>query len=242
MTKTDLNKHISATLFAVYVLLLPVWIYYATWYQILIGYVCYWFMLDVIQSLFMHRWASHNLWAPPKWLQNILAVVGVASLIGTPISYAAWHRTHHAYADTDKDPHPPAIKGWLHVIFAQYHHAQLRRAIDRMRDPFFVWLSKKEIYIMVASNVFLFAVLPFTWFMTVWAIPVGYMIFNTNFLVLVLSHRTGTPQDLPVYLWPLIFDDGTFHKSHHDNPVLSQRKIDPAGWVVRKMGWTNEKI
>lgn len=235
-----MTKHIASLLFVVYFLLLPVWLYYGAWYHLVVGYVCYWFMLDVIQSAFMHRWAAHGLWSPPRWLQKILATIGVVALLGTPITYAAWHRTHHAYADTEKDPHSPVLKGWLYVVFAHYHSAQIKRAVDRMRDPYFLWLNKNMLSIMLIGNAVLFVSLPFVWFMTLWAVPVAYTIFNTNFLVLVLSHRTGTPQNLPTWLWPVLFDDGTYHKSHHDVPQLSQSKYDPAGWVINKMKWNNE--
>ena len=31
----------------------------------------------------------------------------MSALIGTPISYSAWHRTHHKNSDTIYDPHSP---------------------------------------------------------------------------------------------------------------------------------------
>lgn len=237
LTKIELTKHLASLLLVVYLLMLPFWFYYASWYQLLIGYVCYWFMIDIIQSLFMHRWASHNAWNPPKWLQYVLSTIGVVGLFGTPITYAAWHRTHHAFSDTEKDPHSPVFKGWVYVVFAHYHSSQMKRAIDRIRDPYFRWLTDNMIYLMLFGNLALFALLPITWFMTIWAIPVAYTLFNTNFIVLVLSHRTGTPKNLTFLAWPLIFDDGVFHKSHHDNPKLSQSKYDISGFIVRKLGW-----
>jgi stearoyl-CoA desaturase (delta-9 desaturase) len=218
--------------------MLPFWIYYAEWYQLLIGYVCYWFIVDVIQSLFMHRWVSHNSWNCPRFLQKILSIFGVVSLLGTPITYAAWHRTHHAYTDTDKDPHNPVLHGWLHVIFAHYHYAQMKRAVDRLRDKYFQFLTKYMLEFVIIGNLLLFIILPFTWFMTVWAIPVAYNIFNTNFLVLVLSHRTGTVENLPPLYWFLVFSDGSLHKCHHDEPhKLNYHRPDISGYIITKMGW-----
>lgn len=242
LTKIELTKHIASALFVIYFCLLPFWIYYATWYQLIVGYLCYWFMQDIVQSLFMHRWASHKFWNPPKWVQKILSSIAVVGLIGTPITYAAWHRTHHAFSDTDKDPHSPSLQGWFHVVFAHYHTAEVKRATDRMRDSYFVWLTKNMMSLMILGNLAVFILLPFTWFMTVWAIPVAYTIFNTNFGVLVLSHKSGKPENLSVWALPLLYDDGVFHKSHHDNPKLSQSKYDVSGWIVTKLGWTNEKI
>lgn len=237
MTREQVTQHIASILFVVYVLLLPVWLYLASWQQIIIGYICYWFMADMIQSKFHHHWASHRLWNPPRWIQLIFSTIGVGALIGTPISWAAWHRTHHHYSDTEKDPHAPTLKGTWYVIFAQYHTAQLKRAVDRLRDPYFRWLSKNEIYILLSINIGLFLLLEWTWFMTVWAIPVGYTIFNTNYIVNVVAHKTGKAKDISPLFWPLVFADGITHGSHHDKPKLSCYKYDPSSWLINKLGW-----
>ena len=63
--------------------------------QIILAYILFYFLLEVVMSLFIHRWATHNLWNPPVWFQNIMTVVSMSALIGTPISYSAWHRNHH---------------------------------------------------------------------------------------------------------------------------------------------------
>ena len=36
------------------------------------------------------------------WFQNIMSVVSLTALIGTPISYCAWHHNHHKNSDTEK--------------------------------------------------------------------------------------------------------------------------------------------
>jgi hypothetical protein len=203
MKREQVTKHTASILFAVYVLLLPVWLYFASWQQLLIGYACYWFMADMIQSKFHHHWASHKLWNPPRWLQIVFST----------------------------------LKGTWYVIFAQYHTAQLKRAIDRLRDPYFRWLSRNEIYVILLINIGLFLLLEWTWFMTLWAIPVGYTILNTNYIVNVITHKTGKAKDLSPLFWPLVFADGITHGSHHDKPKLSHYKYDPSSWLINKLGW-----
>jgi stearoyl-CoA desaturase (delta-9 desaturase) len=172
-----------------------------------------------------------------------MSTMALIALLGSPITYAAWHRTHHAYSDTDKDPHSPTHNSWLYVVFAHYQEPQLKRSIDRMRDPYFAFLTKHMIYYVVIGNLFLFLALPFDWFLTLWAIPVACMVFSTNFIVLVLSHRTGIAKNLTPLFWPLVYDDGIHHANHHfDDLKLSHTKYDPAGYIVRKLGWVNEKI
>ena len=243
ISQITLSKYTATFLFIAFLLLLPFWLYYATWYQLIIGYVCYWFMIDVVQSLFCHRWASHSLWNPPKIIQNILATISVLALIGTPISWAAWHRTHHHYVDTENDPHSPKFKLWYYIVFcAMFHEAELKRGVDRLRDSYFLFLSKYEIYFVTLGNLLLFLLLPFTCFMTLWAIPVGLMIFNTNYIVNVIGHKHGEARNISKLYWPLLFSDGIYHGSHHLKPKLNYTKYDPAGYIITKLGWTNEKI
>lgn len=239
MSEPNLTKHSASILFVVYVLLLPVWLYVADWYHIVIGYFCYWFIADVVQSLFMHRWASHKSWNPPNIVQKVLSTIGVVALVGTPISWAAWHRTHHHYVDTDKDPHSPKYFSWLYILFARYHTAQTKRAIDHLRNPYFVWLSKHELYLILLGNLLLFTILPFIWFMTLWAIPVGYTIFNTNFFVNIVCHKKGKAENISWLYWFILFSDGIYHDYHHKNPILNHTKFDPAGFLITKLGWTN---
>jgi stearoyl-CoA desaturase (delta-9 desaturase) len=235
-----LTKHVSSLLFVVYLFCLPVWILKANWYHFIIGYFCYWFMADVVQSLFMHRWASHDLWDPPVLVQKILSVIGVVGLLGTPISWAAWHRTHHAYSDSNKDPHSPVYKNYLYILFANYHYAEIKRAKDRMSNKFFLFLGKNELYFILFGNLMLFYCLSFVWFLTLWAIPVSYTIFNTNFFVNIISHKNGKAKNMSKFLWFLIFSDGIHHGSHHEKPKLNYTSYDPAGFLINRFGWTRK--
>ena len=84
-----------------------------SWTQLFFTYILFWFLLEFVMSMFTHRWATHDLWNPPVWFQNIMSVVSLTALIGTPISYCAWHHNHHKNSDTEKDPHSPKHVNWF---------------------------------------------------------------------------------------------------------------------------------
>jgi len=75
--------------------------------------------------------------------------------------------------------------------------------------------------------------------MTLWAIPVGYTIFNTNFFVNVVCHKKGKAENIFWLYWFILFSDGIYHDYHHKNPILNHTKFDPAGFLITKLGWTN---
>ena len=239
-THKNMTKHIVSIIFVLYISLLPLWIFTATWEQIIIGYICYWFMVDIVSSKFYHHWAAHKLWNPPRWLQKILSIVGVGALIGTPIAWTAWHRTHHIHSDTEKDPHSPMFKSAFYIMFSHYHTAQIKRAVDRLRDNFLMTLAKNEIYIVIGINLGLFLLLDWSWFLTLWAIPVGCSIFSINYIVNILSHKNGKAENISSWWWFLVFADGITHGSHHNKPKLSYFKYDPSSWIINKLGWINE--
>ena len=232
-----MNSKIVTTVFLIaYLAMLPVWLMNVTIEQAIAFYFMYWFMCDFIQSLFLHRWASHNLWNPPVWWQYVASTLGTLALVGSPIGWAAWHRTHHYHVDTERDPHSPNHKSWLYIVFKyKWHGAETKRAVDRLRNKWFAYLHNHEVPIVILGNLIIFAVLPFQWFLTLWALPVAFMVFNTNFFVNVLLHKSGKPIDSP-WLWPILFSE-THHGSHHDKPKLSYTKLDPAGWIITKLGW-----
>jgi fatty-acid desaturase len=233
------SKFVSTFLLIVYAMCIPFWLYNASIIHALIAYVMYWFMTDFIQSLFLHRWAAHSLWNPPEWWQKAASTIGCIALVGSPIQWAAWHRTHHAYVDTDKDPHSPKFKSAAYIVLKyKYHTGEIKRATDRLRNEYFVFLLKKETQIVIIGNLLLFMLLPFQWFLTLWAIPVAFMIINTNLFVNVIQHRKGRARDDDIF-WPIVFSE-VYHASHHYNPKLSYTKWDISGWIIKKLGWTKE--
>lgn len=243
----DKFHRVSTTvIFYIYFALLPVWAYFASWEQIVITIAMYWFLADFVQSLFLHRWAAHELWNPPKWLQKALAFVGLNALVGTPIGWAAWHRTHHKYSDTEDDPHSPTHKGALYVTFwHKFHRVQLKRAVDRLREPFFSNLNKYEGHIATSVNLTLFVLISYffgwQWFLTVWAAPVALTIFISNFFVNVLLHRKGEPIDNP-WMWPFAFGE-CLHRKHHVGPMRLNYPgtWDPSGSLITLLGWSKSK-
>ncbi len=74
----------------------------------------HWSLSVLFQSLFQHRYAAHRMYTMgPKTersLHLLTALVQGSSYL-EPRAYAILHREHHAFADTEKDPHSPAHHG-----------------------------------------------------------------------------------------------------------------------------------
>ncbi|MCD6062713.1 MAG: acyl-CoA desaturase [Flavipsychrobacter sp.] len=62
------------------------------------------------QTFFQHRYAAHAAFRMSKGWERFFYVITwimQGSSYLSPRAYALMHRLHHAYADTDKDPHSP---------------------------------------------------------------------------------------------------------------------------------------
>ena len=77
---------------------------------ILIFFLLHWFLSLFCQTFFLHRYASHKMFSMNKFWERFFygfTVLVQGSSFLNPRAYAIMHRMHHAYSDTEKDPHSP---------------------------------------------------------------------------------------------------------------------------------------
>jgi stearoyl-CoA desaturase (delta-9 desaturase) len=77
---------------------------------ILIFFLSHWFLSLFCQTFFEHRYASHKMFTMSKGWERFfyfLTFLTQGSSFLNPRAYAILHRMHHAFSDTEKDPHSP---------------------------------------------------------------------------------------------------------------------------------------
>lgn len=77
---------------------------------ILIFFIAHWFLSLFFQTVFLHRYASHKVFTTSKFFERVLYLLTYicqGSSFLNPRAYATMHRDHHAFSDTEKDPHSP---------------------------------------------------------------------------------------------------------------------------------------
>ncbi|MEO5564157.1 MAG: acyl-CoA desaturase [Chitinophagaceae bacterium] len=77
---------------------------------ILVFFLSHWYLAIFSQTFLQHRYASHSAFSMSKFWERffyIVAYIGQGSSYVSPRVYAIMHRMHHAYTDTEKDPHSP---------------------------------------------------------------------------------------------------------------------------------------
>jgi fatty-acid desaturase len=114
-------------------------------------------------NLAYHRLLAHRSFSCPRWLEHVLAVLGVCSAQGAPAWWVAIHRMHHHFADKEEDPHAPGRNFlWGHIAWITFQtedmlagHVTKRYAGDLLRDPLYVWLDKYWQGVALASWILL---------------------------------------------------------------------------------------
>ncbi|MCS6823531.1 MAG: acyl-CoA desaturase [Cytophagaceae bacterium] len=89
---------------------------------VLIFFICHWYLSLFVQTFFLHRYASHQMFTmSPFWEKffYVLTFLFQGSSFLSPTAYGILHRMHHAYADTEKDPHSPKYSSHLFHMMAK---------------------------------------------------------------------------------------------------------------------------
>ncbi len=79
---------------------------------IIVLFVAHWASSVFFQTFFQHRYGAHRMFDMSKGWERffyLFTYVTQGSSFLNPRAYAILHRMHHAYSDTEKDPHSPVI-------------------------------------------------------------------------------------------------------------------------------------
>ena len=179
-----------------------------------------------------HRYFAHRSYRASRGVQFVLALVGTTAAQKGPLWWAAHHRAHHRFSDTDADIHSPQ-KGfwWSHVgwILCDRHSATDLSAVpDLARYPELRFLDRYD-----AIGPWVLALL--TLAAGGWSgLVVGFfgstiVLWHATFTVNSLSHTFGTrryatsdtSRNNP-FLALLTFGEG-WHNNHHHYPTSARQ-------------------
>ncbi len=77
---------------------------------IIIFFIAHWYLSLFSQTFFLHRYAAHKAFTMSRAWERfffIFTYITQGSSYLSPRAYGIMHRVHHAYTDTELDPHSP---------------------------------------------------------------------------------------------------------------------------------------
>ncbi len=213
-----------------------------------------------------HRYFSHRTYKTSRVFQYVLALLGAAALQKDHLWWAAHHRNHHRYTETQRDEHSPIIHGffWAHVgWFMCKRNANLKPDAlvpDLVKFPELVFLNRHQ---KIAAFSFLGLLMAFGYFAEFhapqWGLTLGQtlvwgffistvFLYHTTFMVNSVSHLWGTqPYDTKdssrnnFLVAFLTFGEG-WHNNHHRYPASEKHglrwwEIDLTHGILKFLSW-----
>lgn len=231
---------------------------------IIIFFISVWYLSLFSQTFLMHRYASHGAFTmSPFWERffYIFAYFTMGSSYLSPRSYAILHRMHHAYTDTEKDPHSP--KYFKNIFAMMDHTAKVYSDINRRRisveerfeknlpkwealDKFgqskisrLLWVGiYVTFFILFADHWWLYLLLPIIILMS----PVHGAIIN--WFAHKYGYRNFDMKNTSKNLFPTDFLmlGERYHNNHHKyassiNFGVKWYEIDPVYYIIRFFNW-----
>ena len=195
-----------------------------------------------------HRYFSHRSFKTSRVFQFFLAFLGQSSAQRGALWWAAKHRQHHKYSDTDEDVHSPIKHGiwYSHVlwIFAKHsRNADYSLIKDFQKYPELAWLNKWD-----RVPPALLAVI--VWLVAGWSgLFVGFflstvLLFHGTFTINSLSHVfgkqpyvTGDNSRNNIFLAIITLGEG-WHNNHHHFPSATPQgfhwwQIDVTYYILK---------
>ena len=238
--------------------LMAIWALFTfSWQNLIAAVIVWWATNSWGIGMGYHRLLTHGGYKTPKIVEYFLTVCGTLALQSGSLQWVTTHRMHHAFTETERDPHSPrdgtfwAHIGWLMRGTALSHDRKTvrRYAPDLLKDQFHVVVSKYFFVTTIIAAAILFII--GGWTMVLWGIFLRQVIgWHSTFLVNSATHLWGTRRfDTPddsrnnALVAALTFGEG-WHNNHHAHPRsarhgLARHEFD-INWIqirfLEKMG------
>lgn len=185
-------------------------------------------------SILLHRYYCHRQFKVPMWFEIVGLLMLSVAYIRSPIGWIASHRMHHAYSDSDKDPHSARYVGKWRVLTTTWDIPKIpsKFAKDLFKNKALVFFHRNHIKLLLAHNIVSFAISPYFW-VAFSLIPFVFAKVGFGFLNFFGHSEIGGSNKV----WLNLFVAGEgFHKEHHDDSNrVRLHKYDTAGWLAEKL-------
>ena len=232
---------------------MAIWALFAfSWQNLVAAAIVWWMSNSWGIGMGYHRLLTHGGFKTPKWLEYFLTVCGTLALQSGSLQWVTTHRMHHAFTETESDPHSPrdgtfwAHIGWLMRGTALTHDLETvrRYAPDLLKDKFHVFVSRYFFTTTIIAAVIL--CLLGGWTMVLWAIFLRQVVgWHSTFLVNSATHLWGTRRfdtnddsRNNGLIAALTFGEG-WHNNHHAHPRSARHGL---AWYEVDINWLQIRL
>lgn len=223
-----------------------------SWTNLIAAAILWWVAGSLGIGVGYHRLLTHRGFKVPKWVDYTLSVFGTLALQSGPLSWVTTHRIHHAFTETDKDPHSPrngtywAHIGWIFRGTAQNQSwaTMQRYCPDFANDRFHQVLNKYYWVPTVIVAIGLFLIGGFS--MVLWGVFLKTVVgWHSTWLVNSATHLWGSRRfevrddsRNNALIAALTFGEG-WHNNHHAYPRSAKHGI---AWYEFDVNWIQIRL
>lgn len=232
---------------------------------ILIFLVLHWYLSLFFQTFFHHRYAAHRMFTmSPVWEKVFFILSFIfqgSSYIGV-YAYGVMHRMHHAFADTEKDPHSPKYSDNLfHMMWkTKQIYSDVFQGKMEVEDRFLKEVPQWQKFEIMANSslvrilwgllyIGFYAIFATEWWMYL-LLPIHFVMGPLHGAIINwFAHRIGyrnfAVSDTSRNILPfdfLMLGEG-YHNNHHKFGAranfggIKWHEIDPTYYVIRLFNW-----
>lgn len=258
--KEKINWPASMAFFGVHLMCLFVFMTGASWVAVITMIVAYGTRMFGITGGY-HRYFSHRTYKTSRLFQFLLAFLGGTATQKGALWWAAHHRMHHKYSDTEMDIHSPRQRGfwWSHVTWIlcdKYNETDMKVVHDLAKYPELVFLNKYHLIppVIFATGMFFFGSFLESYYpelgtngfqMLVWGYFVSTtLLYHGTFTVNSLTHvfgkkrfETGDDSRNSFLIAVITLGEG-WHNNHHRYPASERQgfywwELDLAHYTIK---------
>ena len=223
-----------------------------SWQNLAAAFITWWIAGSWGVGLGFHRLLTHRGFTVPRWLMRFMATCGTLAVQSGPISWVTTHRIHHAFTETDRDPHSPrngtywAHIGWIFRGPAQSHPLAVRQRYspDLLKDGYLRFLDNYYYVTSIVVGLVLLAI--GGWGMALCGIFLRTVIgWHFTWLVNSATHiwgsrRFDTRDDSRnnALIAAVTFGEG-WHNNHHAYPRSARHGLT---WMEFDVNWVQLRI
>lgn len=233
---------------------------------ILLFLIIHWYLSLFGQTFFLHRYGAHKMFTMNKFWEKyfyLFTWITQGSSYLNARAYAILHRMHHAYSDTEKDPHTPHFFKDAYTMMMHtrkiYNDVLNKRVviedkfdrnfpeypgIDKIADNGYMRLlfalGYITFYVVFASQWWMFLFLPIHFFMG----PIQGAIVNWSGHKYGYRNFNGSDKSKNSLFWDFFLLGELFQNNHHhagSKPNFATKWFEfdptyPIIWVFNKIG------
>jgi len=221
------------------------------WSYLAIFLAMFWVRMFFVTAGY-HRYFSHRSYKTSRAFQFILAFLATTSSQKGVLWWAANHRHHHRFSDTEEDLHSPSLRGfwWSHVgwiLSDRYNETMVELVPDLNRYPELRWVNKYHLAPPIALAALLFLIGGWGWL--IWGFFLSTVfLWHSSFTVNSLSHVFGrrrypTTDTSKNNLWLALLTMGEgWHNNHHHYMASARQgffwwEIDLTYYTLKVLSW-----